>query len=349
MRLPAASPVRVVVVEDSAVQRAHLVRTLEGEGDIEVVGQAVGAAEAVALVERLRPDVVTMDLQIPGGGGQHAIEQIMAHTPTPIVVLSGRVATQQSTEAVEALLAGAVDALPKPDRWTAEAEAAVRTRVRALRGVTVLRHPRGRLTSAPRAAPTTAAATGRPGRVVAIAASTGGPAALATMLSGLAGLAAPVLVVQHLHPDFVNGLVAWMQRVSALPVKLASHGAALQGGVVYLGPGGTHLKVDGDLRIVLDPEPETIHRPSANELFGSVAAHAGSGGIGVVLTGMGDDGTAGLLALRARGGLTIGQDQGSCAVFGMPRAAEQAGAVIAMLPIDGIAAAVLRGAKGQRG
>jgi two-component system chemotaxis response regulator CheB len=184
---------------------------------------------------------------------------------------------------------------------------------------------------------------------VAIAASTGGPAALATVLSGLAGLAAPVLVVQHMHPDFVDGLVTWMERASALPVQLASHGAALRAGVVYIGPGDTHLKVDGNLRIVLDPEPATRHRPSADELFGSVAARCGPAGIGVVLTGMGDDGTAGLLALRARGGLTIAQDEASCAVFGMPRAARQAGAVATVVPVDGIAAAILRGAKGQPG
>jgi two-component system chemotaxis response regulator CheB len=193
----------------------------------------------------------------------------------------------------------------------------------------------------------TATATPRPRRVVAIGASTGGPAALATVLAGLAGLTAPVLVVQHLHPDFVTGLVSWMERVSAVPVRLASHGAALQGGVVYIGPGQTHLKIDGNLRIVLDPEPASTHRPSADELFKSVAAHAGSGGIGVVLTGMGDDGTAGLLALRTRGGLTIGQDEATCAVFGMPRAAQQAGAVTTVLPVDGIAAAILRGASGQ--
>ena len=184
---------------------------------------------------------------------------------------------------------------------------------------------------------------------VAIAASTGGPGALATVLSGLGGLAAPVLVVQHLHPDFVEGLVASLGRVSALPVELARQGSVLRGGVVYIGPGGTHLKIDGELRIVLDPQPATTHRPSANELFGSVATNAGSGGIGVVLTGMGDDGTIGLLALRACGGLTFGQDKASCTVFGMPRAAQEAGAVDDLLPVDGIAAAILRGAKEHGG
>lgn len=347
MRPTAGHTVRVVVIEDSPVQRAHLVRTLEGDGDISVVGNAEDAAEAVVVVERLRPDVVTMDLQIPGGGGQQAIEQIMARIPTPIMVLSGQLASRHSAAAVEALLAGALDAVPKPERWTPEAEAAVRSAVRALRGATVLRHPRGRL-PAPGPVLTTTTARGRPGRVVAIAGSTGGPAALATVLSGLAGLAAPVLVVQHLHPDFVDGLVTWMERVSALPVKLAAGGEALEGGVVYVAPGGTHLKVAADLHIVLDPEPATTHRPSADQLFTSLAAHTGPRGIGVVLTGMGEDGTAGLLALRARGGQTIGQDEGTCAVFGMPQAAQLAGAVTTLLPVDRIAAAILQAAQGPR-
>lgn len=354
MKATVAARVRVVVVEDSAVQRAHLVRTLELDGDIEVVGQALDATESLAVVARLRPDVVTMDLQIPGGGGQHAIEQIMGDTPTPILVLSARVTTHRSTAAVEALLAGAVDALPKPDRWTVEAEAALRAKVRLLRGVVVIRHPRSHLGSAPASTRTPTrtptpvhSPTTRPRRIVAIAASTGGPSALATVLAGLAGLTAPVLIVQHLHPDFVEGLVTWMERASALPVQLASHGAPLERGVVYIGPGGTHLEIDADLRIALEAEPASTHRPSADELFRSVAAHAGASGVGVVLTGMGHDGTAGLLALRARGGLTIAQDEGSSAVYGMPRAAQEAGAVTTVLPVERIADAVLRATAGR--
>lgn len=346
--MTARRPVRVVVVEDSLVQRAHLVHTLEADADIAVVGQAVDAAQAVDLVERLRPDVVTMDLQIPAGGGQHAIEQIMASTPTPILVLSGRVGNPRSAVAVEALRAGAVDALAKPDRWTARAEAEVRSVVRSMRGITVIRHPRGG--RALRNAGTTAVATrtGPPGRLVAVAASTGGPAALAVLLSGLQGLAVPVLVVQHIHPDFVDGLVAWMARVSAVPVQLARHGARVENGVVYIAPGGTHLKIDANLRTVLDPDPPARHRPSADELFRSVAEHVGPAGLGVVLTGMGDDGTAGLLALRQRGGLTLGQDEESCAVFGMPRAAQLAGAVSTLVPIDAMAEVVLAGTGARR-
>jgi two-component system chemotaxis response regulator CheB len=346
-------PIRVVVVEDSSVQRAHIVRTLELDGDITVVGQAAGAIEAIAIVDAVGPDVVTLDLGIPDGGGEHAIEQIMAHRPTPILVLSAAVTHPSSAPAVEALVAGAIEALPKPVRWTPADEQQLRARVRSLRGVTVLRHPRGRLARSAaarvpdhRSALPVARTDGN--RVVAIAASTGGPAALAEVLSGLGGIGAPVLVIQHLHPDFVDGLVAWMERVSALPVKLARDGEALVSDTVYISPGGVHMRLAAERRIALGIAPATLHRPSANELFLSVARHAGTDGVGVLLSGMGDDGAVGLLEIRKAGGLTIAQDESTCAVYGMPRAAQRLGAVMEMLPLERISRAVSRATEGAR-
>jgi two-component system, chemotaxis family, protein-glutamate methylesterase/glutaminase len=330
---------RVVVVEDSSVQRAHLVHTLEADGDIEVVGQAVGATEAIEIVQALRPDVVTLDLQIPDGGGQHAIEQIMALAPTPILVLSATLGSSGSQVAVEALLGGAMEALPKPGTWTAAVEESVRERVRALQGVTVIRHPRG--ARLPRRGPARAAPARRPGRaVVAIGASAGGPAALAIVLAGLAELPASVLVVQHLHADFVGGLVSWMERVSALPVELARHGSPLEPGVVYMAPGDMHLKVGEGHLIELDTEPPSAHRPSVDVLFSSVAEHAEGPKVGVLLTGMGQDGAAGLLEVRKRDGVTIVQDEATSAVFGMPQAAQRLGAAGRVLPLEDIAAAI---------
>jgi two-component system chemotaxis response regulator CheB len=343
---PPRADVRVVVVEDSLVQRAHLVRVLTAEHDgIVVVGEATGASEAVKVVEETRPDVVTLDLEIPDGGGGYAIEKIMAHIPTPILVLSASVTGPDSAAAVDALMAGAVDALPKPARWTAADEARIRKAVRSLRGVTVLRHHRGRSTgprprrageTVPRGPDTTEADA-----VVAVAASTGGPPALAEVLSGLRSVRAPVLVVQHLHPDFVDGLVSWMSRASGLAVEVARHGERLNRSTVYVAPGNVHLRLGPDYRIVLAAEPVKLHRPSADELFRSVAQHAGPKGIGVLLTGMGDDGADGLLALRRAGGATIAQDEETSAVFGMPNAARRAGAVESMLPLGQVAAAVL--------
>jgi two-component system chemotaxis response regulator CheB len=150
-----------------------------------------------------------------------------------------------------------------------------------------------------------------------------------------------VLIVQHIHSDFVGGLTSWLARAARIPVRLAVHGEQLAPGVAYVGPGDRHLKLDSAMRAVLDEEPAALHRPSADELFQSVARHTGAGSVGVVLTGMGEDGVRGLKAMRLAGALTIAQDEASSAVFGMPHAAQLAGAVCRMLPLDRIAAAVL--------
>jgi len=333
--------IKVVVVEDSTVQRKHLVKALEADGDISVVGEAADAREAIELVQTMEPDVVSVDLGIPGGG-IHAIEQIMAFSPTPIVVLSASVTDRESQAAVEALLAGAVDALPKPSVWSADAEFTLRQRVRMLRGVRVVRHPRGRL-AADRLARRSRGAESRTATpFVAIGASTGGPAALATLLAGLGGLQAAVLVVQHLHPGFIDGFVAWMQRVAALPVEVASNGATVQPGLVYVAPGDVHLKVGRDDRLVLDPEPETLHRPSVNALFSSLAERPDRRRVGVLLTGMGDDGASGLLSLRRAGAVTIAQDEATSTVYGMPQVARRLDAAMHVLPLNAIAPLIMR-------
>ncbi|MEO5898811.1 MAG: chemotaxis protein CheB, partial [Ilumatobacteraceae bacterium] len=262
------APIRVVVVEDSLVQRAFLVGVLEADGDIVVVGQATTAREAIVAVGQMLPDVVTLDLQIPEGGGQYALEQIMALTPTPVVVLSGTVQNEKSAPAIDALVAGALLALPKPLRWTPALEHELRRNVRMLRNVPVIRrlkglHPaRSTGPTGPTAgvAPPTTTTAASSTTVVAIGASTGGPPALATVLGGLVGLRAPVLVVQHLHAYFVSGLVDWMARVSPLPVVVAVHGQELRRGCVYIAPGGTHLRVAPGRRIELAERPATLHR-----------------------------------------------------------------------------------------
>jgi two-component system, chemotaxis family, protein-glutamate methylesterase/glutaminase len=337
MSVNGTSPIRAVVVEDSTAARDSLVRILEAEGDIDVVGQATSSDDAIDRVIAMRPDIVTIDLYLPDGGGRHAIEQIMARAPTPILVLSHNVDDNRSPPVVEALVAGALDALPKPNRWTPALETQLRRSVRLLRGVHVVRHPRG---SAHRVDDSAEAARKLSGQMVAIAASTGGPSALAILLAGLGGTTAPVLVVQHLHIDFTAGLIEWMSRVSALPVELARHGVVPRGGRVYVAPGGVHLRLGAGCRLELDPEPAALHRPSADELFRSVAEHAGSAAIGVLLTGMGDDGAKGLLAIHRRGGRTLAQNEESCAVFGMPAAARRLGAVTEMLPPVELARAI---------
>ena len=233
-----------------------------------------------------------------------------------------------------------MDAFPRPGRWTPESAIGLRRSVHQISGVAVLRH---KLTRQAETIVSDPPLRGGGPPIVAVAASTGGPSALAVLLAGLDGLAAPVLIVQHLHPDFTEGLLDWMQRVSSLPVTIAEHDQVPRAGRVYLAPGGAHLRLGVHRRIELHALPASLHRPSADQLFQSIAQF-GPAGIGVILTGMGDDGAAGLLAMRRNGAQTLGQDEGSCAVFGMPRAAHCVGAVDKLLPLGQLAGAIQRAA-----
>jgi two-component system chemotaxis response regulator CheB len=326
--------VRLVLVEDSPTQRAHLARVLQADGDIAVVAEVSDADAAVSAVAHHRPDVVTMDLDLPGAGGGDAITRIMADTPTPILVLSAVIDGAGAPHAVTALAAGAVDALPKPVRWDEGTERTLRRHVRTVAAVPVVsrRRPPERH-AAPVRGPAGVA-------VVGIGASTGGPAAISALLRALPALAAPILVVQHIHPSFADGFAAWLDGEVPAPVAAAADGAHPEPGCVYVAPGRVHLKLGRDGRLVLDPDPPQVHRPSVDELFHSLAAHARGAGVGVTLTGMGDDGAHGLLAMRRAGAQTFAQDEASSVVFGMPRAAQRLGAARRLLPPDRLAAAV---------
>jgi two-component system, chemotaxis family, protein-glutamate methylesterase/glutaminase len=332
-----AHTVRAVVVQEVSGRPSQLVDALCSDGDIVVIGRPTTSADAIREVAVLRPGVVVLDLHLSDGQSQHVIEQIMARSPTPILVLSAPVDDHQALSAVDALVAGALEALPRPPRWTPELGADLRRTVRRISKVTVIRHPRGGRAIGARH--NTDPPSGRR-PVVAIAASTGGPNALAVLLAGLGGLRAPVLVVQHLHPDFISGLVDWMSRVCPLPVETARHRQSTRPGRVYFAPGEQHLHYCANGRLELAAAPATVHRPSADELFRTVAAGAGPAGIGVLLTGMGEDGAGGLLAMHQRGAATLAQDEASSAVFGMPRAANRLGAVTTLLPLDKLAGAI---------
>jgi two-component system chemotaxis response regulator CheB len=230
-----------------------------------------------------------------------------------------------------------------PAKWDLAVGAELRKRLRALGHLSQRRRERLRRLVIREPRPAVAGAKRSSDGVVGLAASTGGPPALARVLSGLVGLERPVIVVQHLQSGFVDGFLGWMRRESALPVELAVDGAPLRRGVVLVAPPGLHAIVRRGRRLALLDEPVTIHRPSADVLFHSMA-DCGEGGIGVILTGMGDDGASGLLALRQSGGTTIAQDQESSAVYGMPKAALDNGAAAWVLPLSEIAPAVLRAA-----
>ena len=338
MTAVARTTVQALLVQDRSAARTQLIEILQRDGDIRVIGPVATAADACVAIEQHRPEIIILDLLLGNGASQQVIEQVMARHPTPILVLSARIDDRRSPSAIQAMVAGALDALPVPEKWTTETEVGLRHSVRQLRKVVVVRHPRGGRTTPPRRPPV----SGNRKPVVAIAASTGGPSALASVVAGLGGLQAPVLIVQHLHPDFTGGLLDLLTRASALPVEIAVHDAPLLPGRVYLGPGHLHLRLGAGHRIELNPLPISIHRPSAEQLFSSVAEHAGPSGVGVLLTGMGEDGAHGMLEMKQRGARTIAQDEESCAVYGMPRAAHRLGAVDILLPLDQVAAAIRR-------
>jgi two-component system chemotaxis response regulator CheB len=326
--------IRAVAATPGMIEPAGFVDLLGRDGDIAVIGQATSVADAVALTAKARPDIVVLDLSIGWDRGREVIEQIMDRTPTPILVLSPGTSDRESPAVVEALVCGALDALPAPIIWTSEHGHQLREAVRRLSTVQVIRHLRSGLGRIP------LRASGPREPVVAMAASTGGPAAFANLLAGLAGVTAPVLLVQHLHPEFTSGLFKWMSRASALPVEMAEHGQLARPGRVYIAPGNLHLRLSAGLRLHLNPEPPNLHRPSADVLLNSVAEQCGPSAIGVLLTGMGADGAQGLLAIRESGGQTLAQDEESSAVFGMPQAAWRLGAVTELRPLGELAAAV---------
>ena len=337
--------IRALVAEDSPTQRKLLVSILSADPDIVVVGEAVDGQEAVDLARSLHPDVITMDVAMPRLGGLEATKRIMQVTPTPIVI-SSNLATAAVEAAMRALNAGALAVLRKPPgpaspRFEQEAADFVR-QVKLLARVKVVRHLRTGNTPIPLLMRARRAV--RP-EVIAIAASTGGPPALQHILAGLpADFAAPILVVQHIAADFVDGLVTWLDQVLELEVKVAEAGEPLRSGCVYVAPDGGHLGVTSPRMIEIDRAPAIDgFRPSSTALFASVAREFGEAALALMLTGMGRDGVAGLIPLHGAGARVIAQDEASSVVFGMPKAAILAGVTDEVLDLDAIAER-LRGA-----
>lgn len=359
----------VVVVDDSAVQRRFLRSAIEACGEFRVVGEGRNGREAVALVERLRPTAVVLDLDLPLMGGVEVIERIMAGCATPILVYSAFVGGRESSNGLAALSAGAVDILAKPgpqDGGTlAEYAEELHRRLRVVARIRVITHPRGRLpaggagrelTPLPDRRPLRAAAGPPPppaaraahpdrstARLVVLGASTGGPQALLTVLSALpADLEQAVLVVQHMADGFIPGLASWLDQLLALPVVVAKSGCRLPPGSVTIAPSGANtVLADARLRVLCTPpEPGQFHVPGIDAAMRSVAEALGPEAVGVLLTGMGRDGAAGLCAMRHRGAYTVAQDEASSAVYGMPAAAVALDAVDRQLPLGAIGPAL---------
>lgn len=334
--------IRVLVVDDSATARDALAACLEQDGDVQVVGAVADGAAAVAAVAALSPDAVTMDIQMPGGGGLAAIEQIMARNPVPILVVTVLARVDRELP-FEALSRGALEVVLKPS--TPAEGAALRAAVRRIAGLPVVPHVRGLRTAraAVRRPRTPTQGRGRP-RVVGIAASTGGPAALEVVLGALpASLPACVALVQHLPASFVASFADYLRTRTALDVVLVQPGPGIPArpGRLAIAAAEHHLVALSPRLLGASPDPPLRgHRPSATVLFRSLARFIGDRAVGVILTGIGDDGVDGLLELHARGAVTLAQDQQTSMVYGMPRAAAARGAVTHVLPLSEIAAAI---------
>jgi len=326
----------VLVADDSELFRDVLSRVIAAEPGFEVVAAAADGNEAARLARDLKPDVITMDLNMPDADGFSGIARIMAETPTPILVLT---VNREEAVGFRALSLGALDILEKPSPTSNldDYGALLRSRLRLLAGVKVIRHLRGlRNRRVPEARP-----VARP-ELVAIGASLGGPRALAALLRALpATFPAPIAVVQHIADGFTEGLANWLGQESRLEVREARDRDVLRPGLVLLAPTGRHLVVFQGLARLSDAPPVDSFRPSVTPLFRSAAEAYGIRACGVILTGMGRDGAEGLKALKRAGGHTIAQDEATSAVYGMPRAAIETGAVDQVLPLDEIPRALV--------
>ena len=358
------APIRVLLADDSATTRSYLAGLIAAAPGLTVVGEARDGEEAVRLVEALQPDVVSMDIRMPRLDGLEATRQIMARRPTPTVVVSALV-DEDVDLSFKAMEAGALAVLRKPstqrdpDYNTLQREFI--TTLRAMADVTVVRRwketPTNIKSATVNLSPKTengskynsasdAAPASKP-ELIAIGASAGGPSALSSLLTGLpADFMPPVVIVQHMPDEFLPGLARWLGKHTPLRVCMAESGEALQPATVYLAAGGAHLTIarQGRLLIVnkLTDQSNERYCPSIDVFFTSVAKVCGTTGIGIILTGMGDDGAKGLLGIRKAGGRTLAQSEASCTVFGMPAVAIANGAVEHTLTPEQMAQALRR-------
>lgn len=358
---------RVLVVDDSPMQRRMVAMLLDADPDLTVIGQVGSGEEAIRFAAKSHPDVIAMDLRMPGLDGIATSRRIMQETPIPIVIVTSGASPEDRRLVTEALAAGilAVIAKPSPGRRDDPAAAELVATVKRMAQVRVIRRwssdriatgqlrlpptpPRvtGELSLTPRPV----SQTTRPPAIVAIGASTGGPQALQAILTRLpATFTPPVVIVQHIADGFAASIVDWLAPQCALPFQIAQSGQLLDRPGIYLAPTGHHLVVQGRTLFLRDDPPVRGHRPSATNLFHSVAASYGAQAIGVLLTGMGDDGATGLAALRTAGATTIAQDEASSVVFGMPGVAIALGAAEHVLPPPQIPPLLIRLAgSGQR-
>ncbi|WCS27474.1 chemotaxis-specific protein-glutamate methyltransferase CheB [Methylobacterium sp. NMS14P] len=345
------TPVRVMLVEDSLVVRELLRHIVSRDPRLELVAAVASGEEALDRLRTVRPDVISMDIRLPGIDGLETTRRIMAEHPTPIVVVADSVEDSSLRISMNALRAGALSVVEKPVATTHAGYEGVAgeicTQLRIMAQVPVIRRrPIGTEWAGRTAAPPAPLAelSGQAPSLLGIAASTGGPPALARVIGALPkDFPLPVLVVQHMGAAFMDGFASWLDSVVALPVSLAQDGERAEPGRVYVAPGDRHLEIgSGRILRVIDSAPVSGQRPAATVLFRSMARQSGASGIGVLLTGMGEDGAVGLADMHKAGAQTVAEHESTAVVYGMPAAAVRLGAARAILPVDRVADHVLR-------
>jgi two-component system chemotaxis response regulator CheB len=347
--------IKIVLVDDSATSREMLLGLFQDSPDVQIVGTGFNGEDAVALVNRLHPDVVIMDIKMPKLDGLEATKRIMRENPTPIVLVSGSKMSKDVDLTFKALRAGALTVLDKPGMNDPQTCSQIVKTVRLMADVPVIHHWRTRDASIKAPQPTQVLELAGDFdlkikeyiseiKVIGIAASTGGPAALLTVLRGLTkDFPLPILVVQHITEGFAGGLARWLKTNLSLEVVLASEREMLKPGKVYLAPDDFHLQVDQRSMIQLTKDAAYKGlRPSANNLFASMAHVFGHHAFGIILTGMGDDGANGAVALHAAHGLVVVQDEQSSVVYGMPREIKMRNAADYVLNLEQIASLLSR-------
>ncbi|GAA3213017.1 protein-glutamate methylesterase/protein-glutamine glutaminase [Dactylosporangium siamense] len=340
--------IKVVIVDDSAVVRQVLGRRLAESPGIEVLGSASDPIFAMALMNKTWPDVVILDIEMPRMDGITFLKKIMATRPTPVVICS-TLSQRGARATMDAFAAGAAGVVPKPTtglkQFMTDDSGDIVAAVRAAAAGKVARLNRTAAPAAPavaRPAPVAvAAASAGTDRIIAIGTSTGGTQALETVLTALPRNSPGIVIVQHMPEKFTAAFAERMDMLSTIEVREAADGDAVQAGLALVAPGGRHMQLLTDgarFRVkVSDGPPVNRHRPSVDVLFRSVARVAGRRALGVIMTGMGDDGARGLLEMRTAGALTVAQDEATCVVHGMPKEAVRLGAVDREVPLTAIA------------
>ena len=345
-------PIRVMVVDDSAVVRQVMTAILERDPDIKVIGTAPDPIFAIEKMRRDWPDVVTLDIEMPRMDGITFLGQLMAERPTPVVVCSSLTTTGAETT-LQALEAGAVNIIAKPRVGVGDflnessreivsaVKAAARANMGAVRRVTQLnRQPHERLVVPSAMAQTTE-------RIVAVGTSTGGTVALEVLLGELPKVCPGIVVVQHMPEMYTAAFAKRLDGLCEISVLEAKHGQRVLPGQALIAPGGKHMQLtrSGAQYVVeiKDGPPVNRFRPSVDVLFRSVAKFAGKNAMGVIMTGMGDDGARGLKEMHDAGAYTLAQDEASCVVYGMPREAVKHGGVDRVMPLTSLAGAIMKG------